>query len=132
MVTAEFKDMVIDHMNSGFLENIIDMLRHDTTLFALIPEMLKDERVRVRIGAIALIEELYKEFQKPLQALIPEFLALLEDVNPTIRGDALTALSYIYDERAKAHILKATSDANALVKDLAEELLSELPTRQFV
>ena len=52
--------LIADHMESGFLENIIDMFRHDSGLYPLIGSLIQDERVRVRVGITALMEELKK------------------------------------------------------------------------
>jgi len=46
---TDFLRMIADHMENGFLENIIDMFRHDTTLYSLVGELIQDERVRVRL-----------------------------------------------------------------------------------
>lgn len=58
-------DMILDHMDKGFLENIIDMFKKDETLYPVLISMLRDERMRVRIGATALVEELMKNLQTP-------------------------------------------------------------------
>ncbi len=33
-------NLIADHMESGFLENIIDMFRHDKSLYPLIGELI--------------------------------------------------------------------------------------------
>jgi len=50
--------MIADYMGKGFLENIVDMFRHDSKLYGLVGELIQDERVRVRIGVTALMEDL--------------------------------------------------------------------------
>ena len=73
-------------MEDGFLDNIIDMFKHDKSLYSLLGDMLKDERSRVRIGTIALIETLCTEDRANLLSAIPNITQLLNDDNPTIRG----------------------------------------------
>ncbi|MCX7913261.1 MAG: hypothetical protein N2511_01610 [Thermodesulfovibrionales bacterium] len=87
-INEEFKTMILEYMQKGFLENIVDMFKHDRSLYPLIIDMIKDERIKVRIGAFALVEELLKDSQKELLEIIPLIKPLLNDPNPTIRGDA--------------------------------------------
>lgn len=85
---GELKEMIADFMQKGFLENMIDMFKHDTSLYSITGDLLRDERVRVRIGVAALLEELQKE--RPLEArlALTSLLPLLRDNNPAVRGDA--------------------------------------------
>ena len=55
------KKMIADYMEGGYLDNIIDMFKHDKSLYEYIGDLMTDERMRVRIGATALMEELRKE-----------------------------------------------------------------------
>ncbi len=91
----QFKTMVLDHMEKGFLDNIIDMFKHDKSLYPLIVEMIKDERMRVRLGAVALVEDLVKTSKEEFTEILPAISALLKDPNPTISGDAAYLLEII-------------------------------------
>ncbi len=95
MNEEDLRTMILDYMQKGFLENIIDMFKHDKNLYPLIVDMIKDERIRVRIGAIALVEDLLKTSKKELTEIIPAISALLNDPNPTIKGDAAYLLEII-------------------------------------
>ena len=57
MEKDEMEKMLIEYMDKGFLENIISLIKTDQTLFKHIPALLADENMRVRLGAVALIEE---------------------------------------------------------------------------
>ena len=50
--------MIADYMENGYLDNIIDMFKHDPECYTYIGPMLGDERMGVRIGTIALVETL--------------------------------------------------------------------------
>lgn len=97
-INEELKTMVLDYMQKGFLENIIDLFKHDKSLYPIIIDMIKDERIRVRIGAFALVEELLEYSPEDLRELIPLITPLLNDSNPTIKGDAEYLLE-ILDEK---------------------------------
>ncbi len=50
----DLKTMLADYMENGLLDNIIDMFKHDQSLYAFVGDLITDERIRVRIGATAL------------------------------------------------------------------------------
>lgn len=114
MSDEELKTMVLDYMEKGFLENIIDMFRRDESLYPLVADMIKDERIRVRLGATALVEEMAKVDQSPFISLIPSIGKLLEDNNPTVRGDAANLLDIIGHTDALPFLLKARDDKNPM------------------
>ncbi|MCI0469652.1 MAG: HEAT repeat domain-containing protein, partial [Nitrospirae bacterium] len=126
MIDEELKTMILDHMEKGFLENIIDMFKHDEGLFPLIIDMIKDERMRVRLGATALIEELIKIKPEPLIKLIPQIAELLRDKSPTVRGDAANILGTIKDKGALSYLQTAEMDEDMSVREIVVEAIKEI------
>lgn len=126
MIDNELKAMILDHMEKGFLENIIDMFKHDESLFPLIIDMIKDERVRVRLGATALAEELIKQKPEPLIRLMPDIAELLKDKNPTVRGDGANILEIINHKDALPFLLDAENDADADVREIVKEAVKNI------
>ncbi len=122
----ELKAMVLDHMEKGFLENIIDMFRHDESLFPLIIDMLRDERMRVRLGGTALVEELIKFKPEPLVRLIPDITAFLKDENSTIRGDGANILGIIGHKDALPFLAEVENDADRDVREIAREAIRNI------
>ncbi len=118
--------MIADHMENGFLDNIIDMFKHDKNLYPLLGELLADERSRVRIGVVALVETLQDEDREHIIAAIPNIAKLLKDSNPTIRGDAAYLLGIIGHRNALKFLNEAVFDHNALVRDTVLESIAEL------
>lgn len=125
MDTAELHAMMADYMDKGFLENIVDMIKHDRALFSVLPLMIKDERMGVRIGVVALAEAMREEFQEELRAQIPFIAEHLNDGNPTIRGDAVYLLSAIAHPDALPH-LEAHKDDHPSVREMIEDTIEEL------
>jgi HEAT repeat protein len=123
---AELTDMILDHMDKGFLENIIDMFKKDEALYPVLIPMLRDERLRVKIGATALVEELVKNSQASFVRLIPELGGLLLDIDPTVRGDAANVLGIIGHSDALPFLKKMTSDPDRQVKDIVREAIQEI------
>ena len=63
--------MIADHMEAGFLENIIDMFKHDRSLFSHLGHLINDGRGRVRMGAVALAETLKDGYPDEIVKAIP-------------------------------------------------------------
>ena len=122
----EFARMVADHMEAGFLENIIDMLRSDKTNFILIPGLIADERQRVRIGALALIETFLEENRAEITGLIPSICDALKNENPVVRADAAYMLSVIGDESAVHCLTDSLLDPHPVVSGAAKEAIREI------
>jgi len=84
----ELTRMVADYMEDGLLENIVIMFSHDRTLFPMVANLLQDERLRVRMGAVALVEALAERDPEGLPTIADAVAPLLHDTSATIRGDA--------------------------------------------
>lgn len=113
--------MLTDYMEGGFLENIIALFRKDENLYPLIGEMLGDERGRVRLGTIALVETLMTEQPGKVLSAIPGIAILLNHPNPTIRGDAAHLLGVIGHKDALPFLTEAARDENEMVREVVEE-----------
>jgi HEAT repeat protein len=123
------KKMIADYMENGFLENIVDMFRHDKSLYTTIGDMLVDERSRVRLGTVALVEILMTEDINNILKALPGIAAALNNPNPTIRGDAAYLLGIIGHENALPFLLEAVNDENELVRETAIESIEAIKSR---
>lgn len=122
----ELKKMIADYMESGYLENIIAMFRQDKSLYSIIGDILGDERLRVRIGAIALVESLIDEDYAHLYAAIPGIAEQLNNPSPNIRGDAAHMLGIIGHKDALPYLLEAQNEDNAHVKEAVDESIEAI------
>jgi HEAT repeat protein len=129
MERADMLAMLADHMEAGFLESIIDMFRHDRSLYRLVAELVADERSRVRIGTAALVEELRDEHAEEVHSLIPEVAALLTHEGPIIRADAVYLLSVIGHRDALPCLEEALGGESDAVRQVVRETIEELKER---
>jgi len=118
--------LIADHMENGFLDNIIDMFKHDKSLYPLLGDLLADERSRVRIGVVALVETLQEEDRENVIKAIPNIAKLLKHSNPTIRGDTAYLLGIIGHSNALKFLNDAVFDHNELVRTTILESIEEL------
>lgn len=126
MKDPELLKMLADHMEGGFLENIIDMFKHDRGLYTHVPSLMADERSRVRIGVTALVEELRDVHRGEAVALIPEIADLLGHENPTLRADAAYLLEVIGHGDALPYLEKAADDESEAVRGVIRETIDVL------
>jgi HEAT repeat protein len=126
MNDLEMRDMLIDYMGKGFLENIVALLKSDPDLYRFIPDMLGAENIRVRLGATALVEELAAYPANELGSAVPGLIGLLRHENPTIRGDAASALGIIKDRSAIAALKACQRDEHPGVREAAQDALAEI------
>jgi HEAT repeat protein len=120
------KTMIADYMEAGFLENIVDMFRHDSSLYSLVGDLIQDERVRVRVGVTALIEELTACDRVNVSKAVGNLLPLLNHKEPIVRGDASNLLGIIGDKRAIPLLESVLMDENPDVRMIAKEAVEEI------
>ena len=118
--------MIADYMEKGFLENIIDMFKHDRTLYPLLGELMTDERMRVRLGITALVETLVKEDPDHITLSLCGIAGLLGNDNPTIRGDGAYLLGIIGHHDALPFLSELLGDSNPDVQQTAREAIEEI------
>jgi len=123
---SDLKTMIADYMEKGFLENIIDMFKHDAGLYAYIGDFMKDERLIVRIGFSALVETLSKEDPENITRGIPSILPLLKHQNSVVRSDAAYFLEMIGHKDALPYLREATHDEDETVRTMAKEAIEEI------
>ena len=126
MQDHEMKAMLVEYMGRGFLDNIIAMFRQDGSLSRFIPHMLGDENLRVRLGTVALVEELAAEHGSDLRRAVPGLIELLKHDHPTIRGDAASVLGTIKDPSARAALEACLQDSHPGVREAARDALADI------
>ncbi len=118
--------MLTDYMEGGFLENIIDMFKQDKSLYPLIGDMLGDERGRVRLGTVALVEHMMSIDSDAVLTAIPGIAKLLKKPNVAIRGDAAYRLGLIGHKDALPFLSEASKDENELVRKIVKEAIMQI------
>lgn len=124
--TFDLKKMIADYMEGGLLDNIVDMYKHDAGLYQYVGDLMTDERMRVRIGATALMEILGKEDPENISRAVPFIVPLLKDENPVTRGDAAYTLGLIGTREAMSFLHELTNDENADVRAIAAEAIQDI------
>lgn len=126
MTDNELRDMLIEYMGKGFLENIIDMFKHEPSLFKFLPDLISSDNTRVRIGAAALIEELRESHKREIELIIPDIVKLLGSADRTLRGDIAYILGLTGSWLAVEPLKKLSIDESPDVRKIAQEALEEM------
>jgi HEAT repeat protein len=125
----ELTDMVADYMEQGLLENIVIMFNHDRTLFPMVADLLQDERLRVRMGAVALVEALAESDPEGLPTIADAVVPLLRDASATIRGDAAYAVGVTGTGAHLDGLRGLLDDPFADVREIAAEAVAAISGR---
>jgi len=123
---SDILQLISDYLEAGYLENIIDMFKHDKSLYKLVPELIRDERSRVRIGTVALIESLLDEDRSYIITSIPAIATALKDDSATIRGDAAYLLGVIGHRDGLPYLKEAINDTHDLVRETILDAIREI------
>jgi len=115
--------MIAEYMEKGFLSNIIAMFKADSSLYDMVGDLLRDERLMVRVGITALMEELAKV--RPLEArkAVGSLLPLLRHESPTVRGDAAYLIGLVGEDKDLAFLKPLLKDPHPQVIEIVREIL---------
>ncbi len=126
---SDLQQMIADYMENGFLDNIIDMFRHDSSLYDLIGTLIQDERVRVRIGITALMEELKRLDPANIICAKKNLLPLLAHTDAVVRGDAANLIGIIGDRESLPFLEPCLLDTHEGVRIIAQEAIAQMRTQ---
>ncbi|MCG6551366.1 MAG: hypothetical protein L7F77_03490 [Candidatus Magnetominusculus sp. LBB02] len=122
-------DMIADYMEKGYLDNIIDMFRYEPEVYPAAKRLISDERMRVRLGAIALFETLAEINFVHLVEIADSIAPLLKSETALIRGDAAYSLGIIGDKRHIAELQGALGDEHPDVAEAAKDSIEAILQR---
>jgi HEAT repeat protein len=125
----DMRSMIADYMEKGYLENIIDMFKHDGDMYAYVGDLIKDERLIVRIGVSALLDTLKKEDAEHISKAISSILPLLKDANPVVRSDAAYFLGMIGHRDVLSLLMETANDKDENVRVIAKEAIEEIEAK---
>lgn len=121
--------MIADYMENGLLDNIIDMFKYDKTLYDYLPGFMRDARLRVRIGTIALLETLVKEDVGNIGKAVLSLIPLLKDENPLVRGDVAYVLGLIGNTDTIPFLEEISDTADSNVRMIVQEAIQDIRSR---
>lgn len=121
----EYAESLACYLESGALEHTTGLIRDTPELAPVIAEFVKHEKMRVRIGGAAIVEELAVEAPRAAARFIPHLLPLLTHENPVVRGDTASLLIMIGGDEYLPHIRPLLEDPNRQVREIIQEIIEE-------
>ncbi|MFH2133232.1 MAG: HEAT repeat domain-containing protein [bacterium] len=122
----EFTQLIADDLESGALEKVTELFRYNKTLFLIVGNLIKDERMKVRLGANMLMDELREERPEDVKLSLPGLLPLLQNENPTIRGDTADMIGMIGSIEHISVLQELLHDSNHQVVEIASEAIDHI------
>ena len=114
-------------LEQGQLDLLPPLFRADRAVYDLLPVLLRDERIGVRIGAAALVEELAGADPAGRPRAEAALLGMLGDADPVRRGDAAYLLGFAGGGASRDDLARlAAEDPDADVREAAAEALERL------
>ncbi|MBU2646857.1 HEAT repeat domain-containing protein [bacterium] len=122
----EFTQLIADDLESGALEKVTELFRYNKTLFLIVGNLIKDERMKVRLGTNMLMDELREERPEDVKLALPGLLPLLQNENPTIRGDTADMIGMIGSNEHISALQELLQDSNHQVVEIASEAIDNI------
>jgi len=122
----ELKKVIRDFLDEGLAENIVIMFRRNPAYLEWTGDILKDDRLSVRLGVSMLMEELRAQIPAELPRAIPSLLPLLTDPEPLWRGEAVSVLGMLGTPDVIEYIRPLHEDPSPQVREMVEIVLDEL------
>jgi HEAT repeat protein len=122
----EFTQLMSGDLEKGDIDKVVSLFSYNSTLYETIGPLLGQGSMFVRLGLNMLLEDL-KEI-KPDEVLlaIPQLVPLLENENPTIRGDAADLIGIIGEEQHAELIRFLLDDPSSQVREVTQEAIEAL------
>jgi HEAT repeat protein len=95
----------------------------------MVADLLQDERLRVRMGAVALVEALAESDPEGLPTIADAVVPLLRDASATIRGDAAYAVGVTGTGAHLDGLRGLLDDPFADVREIAAEAVAAISGR---
>lgn len=121
---AQMIQVIADFLDQGLVANIVALFKAEPRYYALVGEILKDERFAVRLGVSVLFEELKEERPQEVGLVLPGLIPLLDPSTPAyVRGEAVSIIGMVGTEEALALLRPLCQDADPQVSEIARDYL---------
>jgi len=122
----EFTKLIAEDLESGALEKVIELFRFNKTLYLIVGNLIRDERMKVRLGANMMMDRLQEVRPDDVELALPRLLPLLSDENPTIRGDAADIIGIIGTPDHIQFLEPLLQDHNHQVIEIATDAIATI------
>jgi HEAT repeat protein len=125
----EFAELLSENLGTGNLDQVISLFQYNETLYETIGLLVKSEKMNVRIGISAVMEELFDAGTIKTEKAITSIQPLLKDQNPVVRGDAANLIGIIGKKEHLFLLESLLNDENFQVIEVAKEAIDEIKAK---
>ncbi len=122
------EELFANMLEKGMLERVIEIADREN-LEETLAELVFSSNMRVRIGAVAALEELHSRAPEKVEKAVPVLLEKLKTAQENIMGDALYALGKIAGIDVVKVLEEHFGDAEGDLKDAVDDALSAIKER---
>lgn len=116
-------------LKEGHLEKVMAMIRHEKDKAPLLGRLIGYPSFNTRLGTLVILEDLFQEDPESARKAVPGLVEALDDPEPSIRGDAATALGIVGDASAIPLLEKLLDDEYEDVREVAQDAISQIKER---
>lgn len=124
----EFMVDTLESMISAgrFTDTLAWLAKHDA--FSLLAPLMRRAGIKERMGVMLMFEEVLEEAPHGLDVAVPYLLPLLQEQDPSLRGDTADLLGQIGAPGSTEALRALLSDDNVDVREMAQDALEMLRT----
>ena len=122
----EFADNIACMLDGKALDHVTGLIRDNADLYETVGILMGDERMRVRLGTTAVLEELQGTEPEKTRAAAPFIRPLLRHEQPLVRGDAANLLALVSGKDCREELEALRDDPHPQVRAVIEDILEDL------
>jgi len=125
----EFAELLAENLSTGNLDQVISLFQYNGALYETIGLLVKSEKMNVRIGIAAVMEELFDAGLANTEKALENIQALLKDPNPVVRGDAANLVGILGGLEHISLLEPLLKDENFQVVEVVEEVIEDIKAK---
>ncbi len=122
-------DYFVKLLNDGRIDEVEAILVENPEDIEVLGEVLKRSEIMAKVGAMVLLERLFKKKPESVERVKLKIRELLYDSNSNVKQDAALILGKIGDSSDIPFLEKLLESENEEVKDAAKEAIEEIESR---
>ena len=117
---------IAEKLNANGLNEVAGLFAKNPMLWQYAGILLGDKRMRVRLGATTVIEEIYRDIPEIKTIVLPLLLPLLENPNHLVRGDAANLIANLGGKEYFNVLKNLVHDPDPQVRQVILDILEDL------
>lgn len=122
----EFTKLLSDDLAAGEVDKVTILFQYNKTLYEVVGNLIKDERMLVRVGLNMVMDDLIETKPQDVHLALPVLIPLLTDESPTVRGDVADLIGMIGDQNHIALLEPLLADPHPQVVEIVREAIDML------